>query len=669
MSALRLQTAIVSAFVAASLLTRSAPAGGLSSAFTYQGQLTQTGTPITGPCDLQFSLFDAATSGTQLGSTQTLSAVSVTNGLFTVALNDSAQFGASAFAGSDRWLQIAVRCPAGSGSYSTLSSRQQLTAAPYALYAPTAGSAAGLSCSGCVTSGALATGAVTGSAIASGTIQQSKLGFTPGTVTSITAGTGLNGGTITTTGTISNTGVLSLAASPPLAVSGAQSPTVSLTTPLGVTYGGTGGATAAAARSSLGAAASGANTDITALLGFTGSNVALGQSALQANTSGTNNIAVGQDALGSNTTGFYNTAVGFDALQMNTTTFDATKCTALGTPNSCCIGTQSGFCTGVENTALGSLALQANTNGAENTAVGHGALDSNSSGMDNTALGVEALESNTTGLRNTGVGFFALQKNSIIFDVTKCTGSGVPNSCCNGTGTGFCGGSDNTAVGWDALAANTKGFNNIALGSSAGASLSTGSNNIDIGNTGIAGESNAIRIGTDGTQTATFIAGIYGTTLGSGMPVVVNSNGRLGYATSSARFKEEIQDMGDSTGKLMELRPVRFRYKKEIDPSGLEQYGLVAEEVAKVYPDLVVYDETGQPQAVRYHLINAMLLNEVQKQERRIAAQRQQLTDQARQMRTQAKQMETLTRRLVQVEAVLRAQKHAPTAVAHRRRS
>ncbi len=194
--------ACVAALVAASAGLRSAHAAPLGSGFTYQGQLQQSGIPSTGACDFQFSVWNALTDGTQLGSTQTVGAVSVTDGLFTVALNGGGEFGASAFAGEDRWLQIGVRCPTGGGSYSTLSPRQPLTAAPYALYAPAAGSAADVSCSGCVGASDIANGAVTSSKIAGGTIQQSNLAFTPGTVTSINAGTGLTGGTITTSGTI-----------------------------------------------------------------------------------------------------------------------------------------------------------------------------------------------------------------------------------------------------------------------------------------------------------------------------------------------------------------------------------------------------------------------------------------------------------------------------------
>jgi hypothetical protein len=180
----------------------------LGSGFTYQGQLQQSGLPTDGTCDFQFSLWDDAGSGqppaggNQIGSRHTATSVAVTNGLFTVVLNDASQFGAGAFAGDDRWLQIDVRCPAAAGSYTTLGPRQKLTVAPYAVYAASAGSAADVSCTGCVNSNAIANGAITTGKIAGGTIQQSNLAFTPGSVTSVTAGAGFTGGTITTSGTI-----------------------------------------------------------------------------------------------------------------------------------------------------------------------------------------------------------------------------------------------------------------------------------------------------------------------------------------------------------------------------------------------------------------------------------------------------------------------------------
>jgi len=177
-------------------------AAALSTAFTYQGQLQQSAVPANGTCDFRFSLHDEAAGGTQIGVTELHQGVSVVNGLFTVLVNEPGHFGPGAFDGADRWLQVEVRCPGGTGSFATLGPRQKLTATPYALYAPAAGVADDLLCAGCVGSNDLANGAVTAAKIAGGTIQQSNLAFTPGTITSITAGTGLTGGSITTSGTI-----------------------------------------------------------------------------------------------------------------------------------------------------------------------------------------------------------------------------------------------------------------------------------------------------------------------------------------------------------------------------------------------------------------------------------------------------------------------------------
>jgi len=171
------------------------------------------------------------------------------------------------------------------------------------------------------------------------------------------------------------------------------------------------------------------------------------------------------------------------------------------------------------------------------------------------------------------------------------------------------------------LLANTSGSNNIAVGSNAGGNLTTGSNNIDIGNTGVAGESAKIRIGKQGTQNGgTFIAGISGVAV-TGSTVVVNTNGKLGVATSSARFKEAIKPMDKASEAILQLKPVSFRYKEEIDPDGIPQFGLIAEDVDKVDPDLVVRDEEGKVTTVRYEAVNAMLLNEFQKEHRIVEQQ------------------------------------------------
>lgn len=432
------------------IVLATAHAGAVSTGFTYQGQLLQSGLPTDGTCSFEFSLWDAAgsgdppTGGNRLGSIQSINGVTVSNGVFTVVLNNSAQFGASAFSGADRYLQIAVSC---GGALLTLNPRQPLTATPYALYAPSAGSASGLSCSGCVVAGALGPGAVSAS----------NLAFTPGTLTSITAGSGLSGGTITSSGTISNSGVLTVGASAPLASSGGQNPNISLTGTVPVANGGTGAGTAAAARTNLGAAASGANSDITSLSAITDGNG--------------------------------NTRLGLLALNPGT---------------------------GIQNTAVGKSALAANTFSGTNTAVGYNALAANTGSGGNTAVGASALAANT-GARNTAVGTSALTAMST--------------------------GNDNAALGRNVLSNLTGGSGNIAIGSGAGSSTTTGSNDIYIGNAG-ANESNTIRIGTAGTQTQTFVAGISGASSTGGVPVYVNASGQLGTtAPAATRFT----DNGDGT--------------------------------------------------------------------------------------------------------------------------
>lgn len=286
-------------------------------------------------------------------------------------------------------------------------------------------------------------------------------------------------------------------------------------------------------------------------------------------STGANNTALGDNALSSNTTGFFNTAVGFDALRSNTT--------------------------GFLNTAVGTFSLDVNTSGSLNTAVGTGSLPANTTGNTNTAVGVEALNRNTTASSNTAVGYEALA-----FTAT---------------------GGNNTALGANALG-SASGTNNIGIGAAAGFNIAGGSNNIDIGNRTPGNESNTIRIGDITKQTATFIAGIDGATSSSGVAVYVNSSGQLGTLTSSVRFKEDVETMGEASDNLMKLRPVVFHYKAPYDDgSHILQYGLIAEEVAKVYPGLVQYDAKGQPFTVRYQSINVMLLNEIQKQKAQLDEQ------------------------------------------------
>src|SRR4029077_2909546 len=220
-----------------------------------------------------------------------------------------------------------------------------------------------------------------------------------------------------------------------------------------------------------------------------------------------------------------------------------------------------------------------NTTGEGNTATGQGALNANTTGESNTATGLNALLSLTTGDRNTATCQAALRTNTTGNDNTA-TGS----SALRVNTTGF----NNTAIGHRALDNNLTGSSNIALGYFAGTNLTTGDNNIDIGNRGVAVESNTIRIGTEGTQTNAYIAGIYSTPVGRGLVVKVDSTGHLGTVGSSRRFKEQIKPMGNASEAILRLKPVTFHYKKEIDPERTPEFGLVAEEVEKVDPDLVV---------------------------------------------------------------------------------
>ena len=293
----------------------------------------------------------------------------------------------------------------------------------------------------------------------------------------------------------------------------------------------------------------------------------LGVAAGNFSLTGSNNVGVGGEALLGLTGGSANTALGRAALAQTTT--------------------------GANNTAVGTSALLFNKTGSRNTAVGDEALFVNT-GFDNTAVGEAALRLNTVGFTNTAVGRAALEDNVS--------------------------GSASTAVGEGALR-NTTGSGNIALGRTAGISQTTGNDSIYIGNPGVAGESFTTRIG-GVSQGRAFIAGIAGTTTGvaDAVAVLIDSAGQLGTASSSRRYKNDVRDMGDLRAGLQRLRPVTFRYKQAQAGGQRLEYGLIAEEVAEVYPGLVVYNEEGQPETVQYRKVNAMLLNEVQKQHRQIQA-------------------------------------------------
>jgi hypothetical protein len=331
----------------------------------------------------------------------------------------------------------------------------------------------------------------------------------------------------------------------------------------------------------------------------------IGYQALHSITTGSYNAAIGSYALADNTTGHNSTAVGYAALYNNTT--------------------------GIQNDAFGDAALAFNTTGNGNAAFGTAALEKNTTGGSssetgaNSAFGNFALSANTTAGGNSAFGYSALTVNTT--------------------------GNNNVAVGAAALAKLTTGNNNIAFGTGAGGNLSSAeSNDIYIGSSGEAGESNTIRIGYIGTITAAAIAGIYGSTSASGVDVLVNASGLLGTTTSSRRFKHQIVDMGAESDVLMKLRPVSFYYKPELDDTQTRQYGLVAEEVAEVAPQLVVFDKDGAPQTVRYRFVNAMLLNEVQKQ-------RQLVEEQSGTIVKQQEEIQDLAARMAKLETLLAAKR------------
>ena len=309
------------------------------------------------------------------------------------------------------------------------------------------------------------------------------------------------------------------------------------------------------------------------------------------------NTAEGDNALLSLTSGSYDTALGFRSLEKNTG--------------------------GNFNTAVGALALFINNTGIENTAIGAGALLRNASpfqigGNGNTANGAFALFENNSGSLNTAIGDRALFSNTA---------------------------SSNTAIGSSALANSTTGNGNIALGSSAGSNVTTASNVICIGSPG----SNSF-------NNACFISNIFGVSGINGVQMYINSAGRVGAPGSSRRFKEEIQSMGRRSEVLYALKPVTFHYKKEIDPQEIPQFGLVAEEVEKVNPDLIVRDKEGKPYSVRYDQVNAMLLNEFLKEHEKTEKLEATVASLIATVKQQAAQIQ-------KVSAQLEASKPAPQVV------
>jgi hypothetical protein len=349
--------------------------------------------------------------------------------------------------------------------------------------------------------------------------------------------------------------------------------------------------------------------------GYPGFNTAEGQNALKNLSTGQGNTAAGWFSLFSATTGSFNTGVGAGTLALNTGDNNtATGAVALFLNTTGSSNTAVGAAallnntTGGGNTATGAAALSSNSEGSENTATGAGALISNTTGSENTANGQSALFNNTTGTGNTASGFAAL-----LFNDTGSFNTAVGPSALLSNVFG----DSNTAAGYNALH-NNNGPANVALGAGAGYNATTGSGNVYVGAgmVGVAGESNAC-----------YIASIFGQTSADGVQVYINSNNKLGTLTSSKRFKEDIEPMDKASEALFALKPVTFRYKKEIEPAGRSQFGLVAEEVDKVNPDLVVRDKDGKPYSVRYDQVNAMLLNEFLKEHKKVEEQQATMTE------------------------------------------
>lgn len=390
----------------------------------------------------------------------------------------------------------------------------------------------------------------------------------------------------------------------------------------------------------IGTAAPAAKLDVAGDINFSGALQYQGVRTLQVNVS-SGNLAAGYGALTVNTTGTNNTAAGFRALAFNSS--------------------------GSGNTAEGGYALYSNTTGSFNTAVGYGVLQSLTAGSYSTGIGYNALGNDNGAGYNTASGALSLSANTIGQDNTATGYSSLWSNTIGSQNAAYgyqsllsnVAGNNNTAVGFSALA-NSTGSGNIALGYQGGLAISGGSNNIDIGNLGNAADGvsggGVIRIGAAGAQTSFFAAGIRGVTTGSNnaVPVVIDSNGQLGTISSSRRFKEDIHDMGDASRNLMRLRPVTFRYKQPFaDGSKPVQYGLIAEEVAQIYPELVARSADGSIETVKYQLLDSMLLNEIQRQEARIQAQKDEILALREETAGQNRQIQELQQRLAKLEAAL----------------
>jgi len=405
-------------------------------------------------------------------------------------------------------------------------------------------------------------------------------------------------------------------------------------------------------------------------------NTALGTGALTADTGGDYNVAVGNGALESNTTGFQNMAIGAEALANN----------IVGNFNMG-IGFRALFMnTGNRNSAVGAAALRDNAGASDNTAIGSTAMRENTTGETNTAIGSAALTLNTTSGANVAVGDSALA----VYNGLNAGIDGFNTALGSIALTALTDGFQNTAVGRRALQFVTSGNNNVAVGWRTGDGFTTGDGNTFIGtqagatapstgqynNTillGITGDSNAVN-----PNNRCYIGHIRGVIPGNGVldsiPVIIDSDGNLGTAPSARRFKEDIKPMDQVSEAVLALKPVTFHYKNREDKNGkTPQFGLIAEDVAEVNPDLVARDNDGKIYTVRYDAVNAMLLNEFLKEHKKVGEQQASIADLKSTVALQQKGMEVLTAQLKEqaaqiqkVSAQLEASKPAPKVVANK---
>jgi hypothetical protein len=409
------------------------------------------------------------------------------------------------------------------------------------------------------------------------------------------------------------------------------------------------------------------------------------------NNSGTANSAFGWFSLVSNTTASFNTAVGAGTLVLN----NADSNTAVGTAALLFNKSGTGPQTGTQNTAVGTAALELNSGGgldsegSFNDAVGAFALASNTTGFSNNAVGGSALLVNDTGAANTAVGDLTLVSGSgDVFSFNTAVGAfalfaSTAGSSNNAIGANALGNDDsvgfNNALGTFALADNVTGSLNVGIGDSAGLGNTSGDGNIYIGAFGVDvpdGESDTIRIGSNPDPTfpavACFIGGIFGQTVGgTGTGVVVDADGQLGTVVSSRRFKHDIKPMDKASEAILALKPVTFHYNRDI--KGTPQFGLIAEDVAEVNPDLVVRDKKGELLSVRYEAVNAMLLNEFLKEHRTVnglkstvARQEELIAKQQEGMAVLTAQLKEQAAQIQRVSAQLEVSKLAPQVVENR---